>query len=310
MVDFSIIIPVYCNSETLDELILQIDNKIFKKNEALTGQVVFCDDGSIDDSYEKLININKRFSNTKIIRLTRNFGQISAIICGLENIESKAYIILSADLQDPVSLINKFLSNHFENGFEIVLGERASRDDSYIDQLTAKIFYKIISKLSFPDYPRGGFDYFLISKKIRDLIIRMNQSNPFLQGEIFYTGFQTKRIPYKRKKRLSGKSKTTLSKKITFFIDGILSYSFFPLRAMSFLGFILFLVAILISIVLVIAKFNNYGTYPLGWASSILLTILLNSIQMMFLGIIGEYLWRTLAQVRNKPKYIIDNVIE
>ena len=302
MVDFSIIIPVYCNSETLDELMLQIDNKIFKENKTLTGCVVFCDDGSIDDSYEKLVNINKRFSNTKIIRLTRNFGQNSAIICGLENIESKTYIIMSADLQDPISLINNFLNKHFEDGFEIVLGERSSRDDSYMNQLTAKIFYKIISKLSFPDYPRGGFDYFLISKKIRDLIIRMNQSNPFLQGEIFYTGFKTKRIPYKRKKRLFGKSKTTLSKKITFFIDGILSYSFFPLRAMSFLGFILFLIAILISIVLAIAKFNNIGTYPLGWASSILLTLVLNSIQMMFLGIIGEYLWRTLAQVRNKPK--------
>ncbi len=138
----------------------------------------------------------------------------------------------------------------------------------------------------------------------------MNQSHPFLQGEIFYTGFKTKRIPYKRRKRLSGKSKTTLSKKITFFIDGILGYSFFPLRAMSFLGFILFLVAIFISILLVIAKINNYGTWPLGWASSILLTLVLNSIQMMFLGIIGEYLWRTLAQVRNKPKYIIDTIIE
>ena len=310
MIDYSIIIPVYCNSETLDELILQIDKKIFKKNKSLTGQVVFCDDGSIDNSYDKLLQINKQFLNTKIIRLTRNFGQIAAINCGLENIESKTYIILSADLQDPVSLINDFLKHHFKSGFEIVLGERIARDDSFINKVTAKIFYKIISKLSFPDYPPGGFDFFLISKKIRDLIIRMNQSHPFLQGEIFYTGFKRKRIPYKRRKRLLGNSKTTLSKKITYFIDGILGYSFFPLRAMSFLGFILFMIAIIISILLIIAKINNYGTWPLGWASSILLILLLNSIQMMFLGIIGEYLWRTLAQVRDKPKYIIDTIID
>ena len=310
MVDFSIIIPVYCNSETLDELMLQIDTRIIKKNRNLAGQVVFCDDGSIDNSYNKLLDINQQFPNTKIIRLTRNFGQIPAILCGLENIESKTYIVLSADLQDPVILINDFLEQHFKEGFEIVLGERVARDDSFINKITAKLFYKIISKLSFPDYPTGGFDYFLISKKIRDLIIRMNQSNPFLQGEIFYTGFKTKRIPYKRRKRLLGKSKTTLSKKITFFIDGILSYSFYPLRIMSFLGFFLFLIAIILSIILIIAKLNNYGTYPLGWASSTLLVLVLNAIQMMFLGIIGEYLWRTLAQVRNKPKYIIDTIVE
>ena len=310
MVDFSIIIPVYCNSETLDELMLQIDKRIIKKNRNLTGQVVFCDDGSIDNSYDKLLEIKQKFPNTKIIRLTRNFGQIPAILCGLENIESKTYIVLSADLQDPVILINDFLKQHFKGGFEIVLGERVARDDSFINKITAKLFYKIISRLSFPDYPSGGFDYFLISKKIRDLVIRMNQSNPFLQGEIFYTGFKTKRIPYKRRKRLLGESKTTLSKKITFFIDGILSYSFYPLRIMSFLGFFLFLIAIIISIILIIAKLNNYGTYPLGWASSTLLVLILNSIQMMFLGIIGEYLWRTLAQVRNKPKYIIDTIVE
>ncbi len=310
MVDFSIIIPVYCNSETLDELMLQIDKRIIKKNRNLTGQVVFCDDGSIDNSYDKLLEIKQKFPNTKIIRLTRNFGQIPAILCGLENIESKTYIVLSADLQDPVILINDFLKQHFKGGFEIVLGERVARDDSFINKITAKLFYKIISRLSFPDYPSGGFDYFLISKKIRDLVIRMNQSNPFLQGEIFYTGFKTKRIPYKRRKRLLGESKTTLSKKITFFIDGILSYSFYPLRIMSFLGFFLFLIAIIISVILIIAKLNNYGTYPLGWASSTLLVLILNSIQMMFLGIIGEYLWRTLAQVRNKPKYIIDTIVE
>ena len=310
MFDFSIIIPVYCNSETLGDLMFQIDQRIIKKNKNLTGQVVFCDDGSIDNSYDKLLEIKKQFLNTKIIRLTRNFGQIPAIICGLENIESKTYIVLSADLQDPVILINDFLKQHFKGGFEIVLGERVARDDSYINKITAKLFYKIISKLSFPDYPSGGFDYFLISKKIRDIVIRMNQSNPFLQGEIFYTGFKTKRIPYKRRKRLLGESKTTLSKKITFFIDGILSYSFYPLRIMSFLGFFLLLIAIIISIILIIAKLNNYGTYPLGWASSTLLILVLNSIQMMFLGTIGEYLWRTLAQVRNKPKYIIDTIVE
>ena len=165
MLDYSIIIPVYCNSETLDELMHQIDNKIIKRNSDLNGQVIFCDDGSTDNSFEKLIEINKSYVHTQIIRLTRNFGQIPAILAGIMNSESKAYIIISADLQDPVELINEFLKYHFKDKFEIVYGERIGRADSFTSKIAAKFFYKIISKLSFPNYPAGGFDYFLISKK-------------------------------------------------------------------------------------------------------------------------------------------------
>lgn len=310
MFDYSIIVPVYCNSESIESLVSEIETKIIKKNISLNGQIVFCDDGSTDDSFNQLLKAHKNNSNIRIIRLTRNFGQIPAIICGLENTESKTYIVISADLQDPVSLINEFLNQHFNDDYNIVIGERVKRDDSYLNKIPAKIFYKIISKLSFPNYPAGGFDFFLISKKIRDMILKMNQANPFLQGEILYTGFKIKRIPYNRKKRLFGKSKTTFSKKITYFIDGIMGYSFFPIRAMSLFGLILLFIAFIISILIIIAKVNNYGNYPLGWTSSILLTLVLNAIQMMFLGIIGEYLWRTLSQVRDKPKYMIQEIIE
>ena len=310
MLDYSIIIPVYCNSETLDELMHQIDYKIIKRNSDLNGQVIFCDDGSTDNSFEKLIEINKSYVHTKIIRLTRNFGQISAILAGIMNSESKVYIIISADLQDPVELINEFLKYHFKDKFEIIYGERIGRADSFTSKIAAKFFYKIISKLSFPNYPAGGFDYFLISKKVRDVILKMNQANPFLQGEILFTGHKSKSIHYRREKRPFGKSKWTLSKKITYFIDGIMGYSFFPLRVMSVLGLILFFISISFLIYIIILKFLGIGNMPYGWASLMIVVLFLGGIQMVFLGILGEYLWRVLSQVRNKPQYIIGEIIK
>jgi polyisoprenyl-phosphate glycosyltransferase len=179
-----------------------------------------------------------------------------------------------------------------------------------LSKIGPKIFYTLIRKLNFPNYPPGGFDYFLISKRVRDEIIRMNQANSFLQGEILNTGYKAKFIPYRRLKRLVGKSKWTFSKKITYFIDGILGYSFFPLRLMTVSGILIFFFAMFFSFYIIFSKFIGYGTFPLGWTTLVILILFLNSTIMVFLGIIGEYLWRTLSQTRKKPKYVIDKLFD
>ena len=310
MLDYSIIIPVYCNEDTLNELMDHLDQIVFKKNTVLKGQVIFCDDGSTDNSYEKLIKIKVKYPSIKIIKLTRNFGQIPAIIAGLENIESKSYIVMSADLQDPIELINKFIFYHFKKGFEIVGAEREHREEPWIKKIGPKLFYNLLKKMNFPNYPSGGFDYFLISKKVRDIVISMNQTDPFLQGEILFTGHSSKFIPYKRVNRKLGNSKWTLSKKIKYFVDGILGYSFLPLRLMTLMGVLVFTVAIFFSFYIIISKLLNYGTFPLGWTTLMIVILYLNALQMIFFGIIGEYLWRTLSQSRNKPKYFIDELLD
>ena len=310
MKDYSIIVPVYCNAGTIENLVNQIYSKVLKKNKDLDGEIVFCDDGSYDDSFEILIKIKKNFEDIKIIKLTRNYGQIPALYSGLENIISKTYIVISADLQDPVELINEFLKFHFDEKFEIVAAERTSREDSLLERLSAKVFYKLLAKLCFPNFPSGGFDYFLISKKVRDIIIKTQQSNPYLQGEIFSTGYDIKLISYKRKKRLIGDSKWNFTKKLTYFMDGVLGYSFFPLRFVLFLGFTLFIASFVFAIFIFTMKTLEIGTFPLGWTTSIILMLLLNGIQLMFLGILGEYLWRTLSQTKNKSKYIVENIYD
>ena len=308
--DYTIVVPVYCNSSSLEELHNQIKNQVFKKNSDLNGLILFCDDGSNDNSFDVLLKIKNSNQNINILKLTRNFGQVPSIYACLSNIESKAYIIMSADLQDPVELINEFLFCHFKEGFHIVGGERESREDSYISRIAPKIFYKILSKLSFPNYPLGGYDFVLISKKIRDLILEMNQSDPFFQGEILFTGFKSKFIPYTRLKRKFGKSQWSFSKKIKYFIDAIMSYSFFPLRIMSILGLVLFFISISFLIYIIVSKIMGFGTFPYGWSSLMVIILFLGGIQMVFLGILGEYLWRVLSQVRNKPRYIIERIIK
>ena len=308
--DYAILIPVYCNSESLEELHKQINYKVIQNNSDLNGIIIFCDDGSEDNSYDVLLKLKNSHQHINILKLTRNFGQVPALYACLKNIESKAYIIMSADLQDPVELINEFLNHHFKNKFEIVYGERIGRADSLTSKIAAKIFYKIISKLSFPNYPAGGFDYFLISKRVRDLVLKMNQTNPFIQGEILFTGHKSKRIQYQRGKRPFGTSKWTLSKKITYFIDAIMSYSFFPLRIMSLLGLALFFISISFLVYILILKILGLGTFPYGWASIMVIVLFLGGVQMVFLGILGEYLWRVLSEVRNKPHYIIEEIIK
>jgi dolichol-phosphate mannosyltransferase len=138
----------------------------------------------------------------------------------------------------------------------------------------------------------------------------MNQSNPFLQGEIFFTGHKSKFIPYERLKRKSGQSMWTFSKKITYFIDGILGYSFFPLRLMTIVGFLIFIITLFFSFYILIIKLLGQGTFPLGWTTLIISILTLSSVQMMFLGVIGEYLWRVLSQARNRPKYFIEKILD
>lgn len=306
--DFAVIVPVYCNQDSLDELVFRIQNKIFKDSK-LNGIIVFCDDGSTDNSFEKLKNIIKNNQKVNLIKLTKNFGQISAIYASLETIKAKSYIIMSADLQDPVELINDFLFHHFKDGYEIVGGERVSREDGLLSKFAPRIFFKLLSKLSFPNYPLGGFDFFLISQKIRNIMLKSKQADPFLQGEVLLSGYPSKFIPYSRMKRPFGSSKWSFSKKVKYFIDAIMGYSYFPLRLMSVFGVFLFFSSFSFLIYIFASKILGFGEMPIGWASLMVVVLFLGAIQMIFLGVLGEYVWRILSQVRNKPNYIIEETM-
>lgn len=309
-IDYSIIIPVYYNEGSIEKTFNVLYEKVISKNKDLTCELIFIDDGSKDNSFNEMLRLKEKHPDlVKIIKLTRNFGQVSAINAGYHHAKGKCMINISADLQDPPELINEMITSHFRDKHEIVIGTRESRDDSYFTAKTSDIFYKLIAKLSFHNMPSGGFDCALISRKVINIIFDKLESNPFWQGQILWTGYEIKYIPYQRKMREIGKSRWTLSKKIKYLIDGVTSYSYFPLRLMSVIGSLVALIGFLYAIVIVLAKI--FGDVPFrGWAPIMILILVLSGIQMLMIGVIGEYLWRVLDQVRKRLPYVIDKIYD
>jgi dolichol-phosphate mannosyltransferase len=310
--DYSIIIPVYCNEGSLKRTYQILRENVVndENNKNRSYEIVFIDDGSHDGSFNELMELKKEDpKHVKVIKFTRNFGQVSAIRAGLQYARGQCITNISADLQDPPELINQMMGHYFNDGYHVVIGSRQSRDESFFRRKTANLFYRIIKRISFPGMPPGGFDFFLVSSKVRDLIIKSNEKNPFLQGQILWPGFKIKCIPYQRKNRKIGKSKWTFSKKVKYLIDGMMAYSYLPLRMMSVLGIVISSLGFLYAAFIFFARI--LGGIPIeGWAPIMIVVLVLSGFQMLMLGIIGEYLWRTLDQVRNRDHFIVEEIYD
>jgi len=309
--DVSVVIPVYFNEGSIRKTFVQISEVLKSNNYVKNYEIIFIDDGSEDSSLDEILKLKAEFpnENIKVIKFTRNFGQVAAIRAGYSFSNGKIIINISADLQDPPALINRMIAAHLNEKYEVVICTREAREESYFRRKTSSIFYKLIKYLSFKNMPEGGFDFVLISDKVKNAILSNSESNPFWQGQILYLGYKIKFIPYKRQKREMGISRWTFSKKLKYLIDGVLSYSYLPVRLMSLMGLIVSLLGFIYAAYIVIARI--YGNVPFtGWAPIMILILVLSGFQMLMLGIIGEYLWRTLDQVRNRPPYIIEKIYE
>jgi len=309
-VDCTIIVPVYYNEGSLKPLFKNLKEKVIDQNKDKVWEVIFVDDGSGDNSLKELLELkNESQELIKVIRFTRNFGQFHARKAGMKLSTGKCIIHTTADLQDPPELINEMLHYHFNENYEIIAGERDGREESLYRRITSRIFYQIMRKLTFPNMPLGGFDYVLISEKVKNVLLENNEAMPFMQGQILWTGYRIKFIPYKRRKREIGKSKWTFGKKLTLLIDGILGYSFIPLRMMIMVGISVSLLGFIYAIYILVERLVQ-GVNVQGWAPLMIVILILSGIQMLMVGVIGEYVWRTLDQVRNRPDYIIERVYD
>lgn len=229
--DFSIVIPVYFNEGSLFPTMDALASLVLERSDDLIGEVVFVDDGSKDQSLNELLAIQSRFPYAiRVIKFTRNFGQVSAIRAGLAHSRGRCAIVISADGQDPPELINEMLHGHFTEGKEVVLCSRQDREESPFRKATSNIFYGLMRKLSFPSMPDGGFDFFLLGRRALDEMLSNEEAHPFLQGQILWSGFEAKVIGYTRRERKVGTSRWTFGKKLTYLLDGVLSYSFAPIR--------------------------------------------------------------------------------
>jgi len=307
---YSIVIPVYFNEECLVPLMRSISTHVFAANPDYAGEVVFVDDGSEDGSFEELRRIQKEFPTlVTIIKLTRNFGQANALLAGYNHARGKCVITVSADGQEPPEIINDMLRGFFEEKYEVVICARAGREESPYRVLSSRLFYSLMRRLTFAKMPLGGFDCYLLGRRALEGFMRNADAHPFFQGQVLWMGFRTKVLSYRRRARLAGVSRWTFARKITYLLDGLLGYSFAPIRIMSLAGCAFALLGFTYAgFILIDGLF--FGNAIKGWAPLMIMILVIGGFQMIMLGVIGEYLWRTLAQVRRRDMYLIDAIYE
>jgi glycosyltransferase involved in cell wall biosynthesis len=308
IVKVSVVIPVYFNEGSILKTYEKVNFQLSNHNDVSSFELIIIDDGSLDGSFNEMLEVKKSSPNiVRIIKFTRNFGQLAAMNAGYKISTGDCVINISADLQDPPELINQMIDCFAARESEIVICTRLNREDGWYRKFTSLIFYKTMRILTFENMPQGGFDFVLLSRRAVDFLLSNNESNAFWQGKILWSGFATKYIPYLRKERATGVSRWSFRKKLKYFLDGIFAYSYFPVRLMSFLGIGSFLSGFIYAIIITLNYF--IGDIPFkGWAPLMILILVLSGLQMLMLGFVGEYLWRTLDQVRGRPEYVIESI--
>lgn len=304
----SIVIPVFQNESVIAKTFDTVSAVLDPHSDELSYNFVLVNDGSTDQSWQALQRLQEeKPEQITLINFTRNFGQLPALLAGYAHADGDCVVSISADLQDPPELIWDMVCA-WKRGEKLVVANRIARNDGIIQDTISNICWGVFRRYVFQDIPKGGFDFFLMDREIKDYYVRDPEQNIFIQGRLLFYGYKPFVIPYERMKRISGKSQTNLGRKLKYFIDAFAAYSFLPLRLMSAIGIILFLIAIISSVAITWRVFF-YGSPVEGWASLMIVLLLLSGVQMLSLGIIGEYLWRNIEETRKRPHYIVDKFI-
>ncbi len=303
MKKISIIVPVYYNQDNLLPLYADLKEKVLTKLDT-EYELIFVDDGSKDKSYEVMKDLAKLDKNIKLVKLSRNFGEHSALLAGLSQCTGDCAVRKAADLQEPSEVILEMIKKYKE-GNKVVLAVRADREEPVTQKAFSNLYAFLMRKLALHNMPKGGFDTFLIDRQVIDVVVKMQESNTSLMSQILWAGFETATVPYVRKKREIGKSRWTLSKKIKLVYDSLLSFSYFPIKLITTAGFLSFLIAIILLIVIVYKRMTGIIDVE-GYTSIIMIMLMGFGIIMLSIGILGEYLWRTYDAARNRPPYIIE----
>lgn len=299
----SILIPIYNEQDSITILRASIIHEL-EQLAHFDFEIILVDDGSTDNSLIQLLSWQNQDNRVVIIELSRNFGKESALTAAIEEAQGDAAIILDADLQDPVSLVSRFLQTWQKYDADIVLARRDDRTtDSHFKRWSASGFYKLMKVISENDIPSDVGDSRLIARPAINAINRMPERKRFMKGIMAWVGFKTHTIQYKREFRNAGKSKFNFWKLWNFALDGIISNSTVPVRIWMYLGGLGFIVGLVFSLRILLGVYF-YGVDVPGYASTIMFILFFGSLQLMCLGIIGEYIGRIYTEVQERPIYI------
>jgi dolichol-phosphate mannosyltransferase len=296
-----VVVPVYFNAGSLAALAERLRAVAARADFDL--EAIFVDDGSKDASWDRIAEITRSWPAARAVRLTRNFGSQMAISAGLSEARGDAAAVLSADLQEPPELLPEMVAA-WRRGAAAVLAVRRSRPEALPSRAASSLYYRILRRLAFPEMPTGGFDCFLVSRPAIDFLRESREVHTSLPGLLLWSGFAAALVPYDRVAREEGESRWTLAKKFKYFLDSIISFSYAPLRAMSLAGAALAVAAFAYAVFLIAYKLVH-GQPIQGWTSLMVALAFFSGVQLLSLGVLGEYLWRTLDAARARKGWLV-----
>lgn len=302
----SIVVAVYNEESVLNELYRRVNHVMDEIGEP--WELVLVDDGSRDLSGEIIASLHKQDARVKGIILSRNFGFQIAASAGIDHAQGDAIVLIDADLQDPPEIISQMVDK-WREGYDVVYGVREQREgETWFKQITAKIFYRLIRRITGIDIPADTGDFRIMDRHVVNILRNMPERNRFLRGMVPWIGFKQIGLPYKRDPRYSGESKfSSVRTMLPFALTGITSFSYFPLRLATYLGFTVGILNIIAIFVVIILRLVTPDPVLLGQATTLVFVLFLGCVQLISLGIIGEYLGRIYDETRNRPLYIVQS---
>lgn len=309
----SLVVPCY-NEEKMIPLFYQEMTQYMQVFSNYDYEIIFVNDGSKDTTWEKLQEITALDNRLKAINFSRNFGKESAMLAGLTEAKGDYVAVMDADLQHPPHLLEEMLRLIKEDGYDSVgayrLGRTKNRkSESFIRVMYSKLFYRFINKMSDVNIKENATDYRMMRRKVINALLKLQEYNRFSKGLFEWVGFKTTYVGYENVNRVAGKSSWSFFKLLNYAIEGITSFSIIPLKLSGLLGLLSAFISFLYLIYIVYDKLR-YGNPTSGWPTIVSLILFLGGIMLIFLGVLGEYIGRIYKEVKNRPIYIVDEIIE
>jgi len=304
---YSIVVPVFNEGEVLNEFYRRLTIVMDELKE--NYEIIFVNDGSTDNSLEIMKKLHSDDERIKIIDFSRNFGHQMAITAGIDYGSGKAIVTIDADLQDPPEIIPELIKK-WKEGYDVVYGVRKKRKgESFFKKATALIFYRLLNRMTDINIPLDAGDFRLMDKKVANNLKKIREKNRYIRGLTSWIGFKQISVLYEREKRLAGHTKYPFKKMLKFAFDAIFSFTNFPLKIATYFGFLVAGLSFLYLIYVLYIKIFTNITIP-GWSSLIVAVLFLGGVELVCIGIIGEYIGRIGEEVKKRPLYVIKEVID
>lgn len=299
----SVVVPVYNEQESLREF-YDRTKRVLLDASGLDHEIIFVDDGSGDGSEQVITQFVGQDARVRLLKLSRNFGHQIAITAGVDAARGSAVVVIDADLQDPPEVILRFIDK-WKEGYDVVYGVRETRDgETLLKVWTASIFYRMLKALVHLDIPVDVGDFRLMSRRVVEQLKAMQERDRFVRGLVSWIGFKQIGLTYRRDKRYAGETKYPYRKMIRFALDGITSFSSIPLKMATIMGYLTSLLAFAYACSVIVQKFMGYTVQ--GWATIMVGLLFLGGVQLICLGILGEYIGRIFNETKGRPLYIVD----